>query len=136
MMTIVLGSSLVILFIVAFTVVLLLEDPDFIVQIRALGSGQIRGLLAMIGWYNADKKKGWRLVQDGNDEFNLQKFNFETFTWDTFEHFTNEADALNRYNRMNDIWETARICNENFKESHEAQKKYESNAKKVKKVIK
>lgn len=128
MMTIVLGSSLVILFIVAFTVVLLHEDPDFIVQLR--------GLLAMIGWYNDDKKKGWRLVQDGNDEFNLQKFNFETFTWDTFEHFTNEADALNRYNRMNDIWETERICNENFKESHEAQKKYESNAKKVKKVIK
>ena len=127
MMTILFVSSLVILFIVTFTEVVH-EDPDYIVQLR--------GLLATIGWYNADKKKGWRLVQDGNDEFNLQKFNFETFTWDTFEHFTNEADALNRYNRMNDIWETERICNENFKESHEAQKKYESNAKKIKKVIK
>lgn len=127
MMTIVFGILIVIIFIVAFTVVLLHEDPDCIVQLR--------GFLATIGWYNADKKKGWRLVQDGNDEFNLQKFNFETFTWDTFEHFTNEADALNRYNRMNDIWEAERICNENFKESHEAQKKYESNAKKVKKVI-
>ena len=123
MMTIVLVSSLVILFIIK-----LHEDPDFIVQLR--------GLLATIGWYNADKKKGWRLVQDGNDEFNLQKFNFEMFTWDTFEHFTNKEDALNRYNRMNDIWEAERICNENFKEFNEAQKKYESNAKKVKKVIK
>ena len=104
---------------------LLHEDPDFIVQLR--------GLLATIGWYNADKKKGWRLVQDGNDEFNLQKFNFETFTWDTFEHFTNKEDALNRYNRMNDIWEVECKCHENFKKS---QKKYESNAKKVKKVIK
>ena len=128
MMSVVLGSSLVILFIVAFTVVLLHEDPDFIVQLR--------GLLSTIGWYNADKKKGWRLVQDGNDEFNLQKFNFETFTWDTFEHFTNKDDALNRYNRMNDMWEAERNCNENFKEFNEAQKKYESNAKKVKKVIK
>lgn len=128
MMTIVLGSSLVILLIVTFTVVLLCEDRVFILQLR--------GFLATIGWYNADKKKGWRLVQDGNDEFNLQKFNFETLTWDTFEHFTNEADALNRYNRMNDIWEAERICNENFKEFNEAQKKYESNAKKVKKVIK
>ena len=123
MMTIVLVSSLVILFIIK-----LHEDPDFIVQLR--------GLLATIGWYNADKKKGWRLVQDGNDEFNLQKFNFETFTWDTFEHFTNKEDALNRYNRMNDIWEAERICNENFKKANKAQKKYESNAKKVKKVIK
>ena len=123
MMTIVLVSSLVILFIIK-----LHEDPDFIVQLR--------GLLATIGWYNADKKKGWRLVQDGNDEFNLQKFNFETFTWDTFEHFTNVTAALNRYNRMNDMWEVERNCNENFKKSHEAQKKDESNAKKVKKVIK
>lgn len=123
MMTIVLVSSLVILFIIK-----LHEDPDFIVQLR--------GLLATIGWYNADKKKGWRLVQDGNDEFNLQKFNFETFTWDTFEHFTNVTAALNRYNRMNDMWEVERNCNENFKKSHEAQKKYESNAKKLKKVIK
>lgn len=123
MMTIVLVSSLVILFIIK-----LHEDPDFIVQLR--------GLLATIGWYNADKKKGWRLVQDGNDEFNLQKFNFETFTWDTFEHFTNVTAALNRYNRMNDMWEAEHNCNENFKKSHEAQKKYESNAKKVKKVIK
>ena len=123
MMTIVLVSSLVILFIIK-----LHEDPDVIVQLR--------GLLATIGWYNADKKKGWRLVQDGNDEFNLQKFNFEMFTWDTFEHFTNKEDALNRYNRMNDILEAERICNENFKEFNEAQKKYESNAKKVKKVIK
>ena len=123
MMTIVLVSSLVILFIIK-----LHEDPDFIVQLR--------GLLATIGWYNADKKKGWRLVQDGNDEFNLQKFNFETFTWDTFEHFTNVTAALNRYNRMNDMWEVERNCNENFKEFNEAQEKYESNAKKVKKVIK
>lgn len=127
MMTVVFVSSLVILFIVTFTV-LVLEEGGFNVQLR--------GFLATIGWYNADKKKGWRLVQDGNDEFNLQKFNFETFTWDTFEHFTNKEDALNRYNRMNDIWETERICNENFKESYEAQKKYESNAKKIKKVIK
>ena len=123
MMTIVLVSSLVILFIIK-----LHEDPDFIVQLR--------GLLATIGWYNADKKKGWRLVQDGNDEFNLQKFNFETFTWDTFEHFTNVTAALNRYNRMNDMWEVERNCNENFKKANKAQKKYESNAKKVKKVIK
>ena len=128
MMTIVLVSSLVILFIVAFTVVLLHEDPDFIVQLR--------GFLATIGWYNDDKKKGWRLVQDGNDEFNLQKFNFVTFTWDTFEHFTNKDDALNRYNHMNDMWEVERNCNENFKKANKAQKKYESNAKKVKKVIK
>ena len=128
MMTIVFGILIVIIFIVAFTVVLLHEDPDFIVQLR--------GLLATIGWYNADKKKGWRLVQDGNDEFNLQKFNFETFTWDTFEHFTNKEDALNKYNRMNDIREAERICNENFKKANKAQKKYESNAKKVKKVIK
>ena len=128
MMTIVFGSSLVILFIVAITVVLLHEDPDFIVQLR--------GFLATIGWYNDDKKKGWRLVQDGNDEFNLQKFNFVTFTWDTFEHFTNVTAALNRYNRMNDMWEVERNCNENFKEFNEAQEKYESNAKKVKKVIK
>lgn len=123
MMTIVFVSSLVILFIIK-----LHEDPNFIVQLR--------GLLATIGWYNADKKKGWRLVQDGNDEFNLQKFNFETFTWDTFEHFTNVTAALNRYNRMNDMWEAECKCNENFKKSHEAQQKYESNAKKVKKVIK
>ena len=123
MMIIVLVSSLVIIFIIK-----LHEDPDFIVQLRVL--------LAMIGWYNADKKKGWRLVQDGNDEFNLQKFNFETFTWDTFEHFTNVTAALNRYNRMNDMWEAERNRNENFKEFNEAQKKYESNAKKVKKVIK
>ena len=128
MMTIVFGILTVIIFIVAFTVVLLHEDPDFIVQLR--------GLLATIGWYNADKKKGWRLVQDGNDEFNLQKFNFETFTWDNFEHFTNKEDALNKYNRMNDIREAERICNENFKKANKAQKKYESNAKKVKKVIK
>ena len=128
MILVVLGILIVILFIVALQYVLLHEDTDFIVQLR--------GLLATIGWYNADKKKGWRLVQDGNDEFNLQKFNFETFTWDTFEHFTNEEDALNRYNRMNDIWEVECKCNENFKKSHEAQKKYESNAKKVKKVIK
>ena len=128
MMAIVFGILIVIIFIVAFIVVLLHEDPDFIVQLR--------GLLATIGWYNADKKKGWRLVQDGNDEFNLQKFNFETFTWDTFVHFTNKEDALNRYNRMNDIWEAERICNENFKKANKAQKKYESNAKKVKKVIK
>ena len=128
MMAIVFGILIVIIFIVAFIVVLLHEDPDFIVQLR--------GLLATIGWYNADKKKGWRLVQDGNDEFNLQKFNFETFTWDTFVHFTNKEDALNRYNRMNDIWEAERICNENFKKANKAQKKYESNAKKVKNVIK
>lgn len=128
MMTVVLGILIVILFIVALQYVLLHEDTDFIVQLR--------GLLATIGWYNADKKKGWRLVQDGNDEFNLQKFNFETFTWDTFEHFTNVSAALNRYNRMNDIWEVECKCNENFKQAGEAQKKYESNAKKVKKVIK
>lgn len=128
MMTIVFGILIVILFIVAFIVVLLHEDPDFIVQLR--------GFLAMIGWYNADKKKGWRLVQDGNDEFNLQKFNFERFTWDTFEHFTVLEDALNRYNRMNDMWEAECKCNENFKKADDAQKKYESNAKKVKKVIK
>ena len=127
MMTILFVSSLVILFIVTFTEVVH-EDPYYIVQLR--------GLLATIGWYNADKKKGWRLVQDGNDEFNLQKFNFETFTWDTFEHFTNVSAALNRYNRMNDMWEAECKCNENFKKSHEAQQKYESNAKKVKKVIK
>lgn len=126
-MPVVLGSSLVILFIVAFIVVLLHEDPDFIVQFR--------GFLATIGWYNADKKKGQRLVQDGNDEFNLQKFNFETFTWDTFEHFTNVTAALNRYNRMNDMWDAELKCNETFKKANKAQKKYELNAKKVKKVI-
>lgn len=127
MMTIVFVSSLVILFIVTFTEVVH-EDPDYIVQLR--------GFLATIGWYNADKKKGWRLVQDGNDEFNLQKFNFETFTWDTFEHFTNVSAALNRYNRMNDMWEVEYKCRETFKKEQEAQKKYESNAKKIKKVIK
>lgn len=71
-----------------------------------------------------------------NDEFNLQKFNFETFTWDTFEHFTNVSAALNRYNRMNDMWEVEYKCSETFKKEQEAQKKYESNAKKIKKVIK
>ena len=127
MMTVVFVSSLVILFIVTFTV-LVLEEGGFNVQLR--------GFLATIGWYNADKKKGWRLVQDGNDEFNLQKFNSETFTWDTFEHFTNVSAALNRYNRMNDMWEVECKCRETFKKEHEAQKKYESNAKKIKKVIK
>ena len=126
-MLVLLGSLLVILFIVTFTVVVL-EDGGFNVQLR--------GLLATIGWYNADKKKGWRLVQDGNDEFNLQKFNFETFTWDTFEHFTNVSTALNRYNRMNDMWEVECKCRETFKKEQEAKKKYESNAKKIKKVIK
>ena len=120
--------SLLVILIVVFIAVLMHEDPYFIPQLR--------GFLATIGWYNADKKKGWRLVQDGNDEFNLQKFNFETFTWDTFEHFTNEADALNRYNRMNDMWEVECKCRETFKKEQEAQKKYESNAKKIKKVIK
>lgn len=124
----VLGILVWFLFTVAFIVVLLHEDPDCIVQLR--------GFLAMIGWYNADKKKCWRLVQDGNDEFNLQKFNFERFTWDTFEHFTNVTDALNRYNRMNDMWEVECKCNENFKKANKAKKKYELNAKKVKKVIK
>lgn len=122
-MLLLLGSLLVI----TFTVVVL-EDGGFNVQLR--------GFLATIGWYNADKKKGWRLVQDGNDEFNLQKFNSETFTWDTFEHFTNVSAALNRYNRMNDMWEVECKCRETFKKEHEAQKKYESNAKKIKKVIK
>ena len=90
----------------------------------------------MIGWYNSDKKKGWRLVQDGNKEFNLQKFNFGTFTWDTFEHFNDEEDALNRYNCMNDIWQEDIKDLENDKKALKAQKKYESNAKKVKRVIK
>ena len=121
-------ESLSVILIVAFIAVLMHEDPYFIPQFR--------GFLATIGWYNADKKKGWRLVQDGNDEFNLQKFNFETFTWDTFEHFTNVSAALNRYNRMNDMWEVECKCRETFKKADDAQKKYESNAKKVKKVIK
>lgn len=113
---------------IAFLAAALLGDENFIVQLR--------GVLDMIGWYNSDKKKGWRLVQDGNKEFNLQKFNFGTFTWDTFEHFNDEEDALNRYNCMNDIWQEDIKDLENDKKALKAQKKYESNAKKVKKVIK
>jgi hypothetical protein len=112
---------------IALLTVALLGDENFIVQLR--------GVLDMIGWYNSDKKKGWRLVQDGNKEFNLQKFNFGTFTWDTFEHFNDEEDALNRYNCMNDIWQEEIKDLENDKKALKAQKKYESNAKKVKKVI-
>jgi hypothetical protein len=112
---------------IALLTVALLGDENFIVQLR--------GVLDMIGWYNSDKKKGWRLVQDGNKEFNLQKFNFGTFTWDTFEHFADEEDALNRYNCMNDIWQEEIKDLENDKKALKAQKKYESNAKKVKKVI-
>ena len=108
--------------------VMMFVDENFIIQFRAV--------LDMIGWYNSDKKKGWRLVQDGNKEFNLQKFNFGTFTWDTFEHFVEEEDALNRYNCMNDIWQEDIKDLENNKKSLKAQKKYESNAKKVRKVIK
>lgn len=120
-------AILAFLFIV-FLAAMLFGDDNFIVQLR--------GVLNMIGWYNADKKKGWRLVQDGNQEFNLQKFNFGTLTWDTFEHFNDEEDALNRYNCMNDIWQEDIKDLENDKKSLKAQKKYESNAKKVRKVIK
>lgn len=42
---------------IALLTVALLGDENFIVQLR--------GVLDMIGWYNSDKKKGWRLVQDG-----------------------------------------------------------------------
>lgn len=106
----------------------LLGDETFTVQLR--------GILNMIGWYNAEKKKGWRLVQDGNKEFNLQKFNFGTFTWDFFEHFTDEDDALNRYNYMHEVWQEEIKDLENNKKALKAQMQYESNAKKVKKVIK
>lgn len=110
-------------FIVVFVVVALDESTTV----------RLRSFLGMIGWYNADKKKGWRLVQDGNNEFNLQKFNFGTFTWDTFEHFADEEDALIRYDYMNDIWKEE---HKDLANDKKAQKKYESNAKKIKKVIK
>lgn len=113
---------------IAFLAAALLGDENFIVQLR--------GVLDMIGWYNADKKKGWRLVQDGNKEFSLQRFNFGTFTWDTYEHFADEEDALNRYNCMNDIWQKDIKNLENDRKALKAQKQYESNAKKVRKVIK
>ena len=35
--------------------VMMFVDENFIIQFRAV--------LDMIGWYNSDKKKGWRLVQ-------------------------------------------------------------------------